>query len=48
MLRSPEDQFYGDRSAVVADPSGHQWSLHTHIRDVSPEEASEAMRQADG
>jgi PhnB protein len=48
VLRAPEDQFYGDRSAVVADPWGHQWSLHTHIRDVSPEEMAEAMRQADG
>ena len=46
LLREPADQFYGDRAAVVADPYGHQWSLHTHIRDVSPEEmakAAEAM-----
>lgn len=48
VLRAPEDQFYGDRAAVVADPWGHQWSLHTHIRDVSPEEMAEAVRQADG
>ena len=44
VLRAPEDQFYGDRAAVVADPWGHQWSLHTHLRDVSPEEMAEAMR----
>lgn len=43
LLRPPEDQFYGDRAAVVVDPFGHQWSLHTHIRDVSPEEMTEAM-----
>lgn len=48
VLRAPEDQFYGDRAAVVADPWGHQWSLHTHIRDVSPEEMAEVMRQAEG
>lgn len=45
-VREPSDQFYGDRAAVIADPFGHQWSLHTHIRDVSPEEmakAAEAM-----
>ncbi len=48
VLRAPEDQFYGDRAAVVADPWGHQWSLHTHLRDVSPEEMAEAMRQAEG
>lgn len=48
VLRAPEDQFYGDRAALVADPWGHHWSLHTHIRDVTPEEMAEAMRQAEG
>ena len=45
VLRAPEDQFYGDRAAVVADPWGHQWSLHTHVRDVSPEEMAQFMQQ---
>ena len=45
VLRAPEDQFYGDRASVVADPFGHQWSLHTHIRDVSPEEMEQAVQQ---
>ncbi len=45
VLRAPEDQFYGDRAAVVSDPWGHQWSLHTHLRDVSPEEMAQAMQQ---
>lgn len=48
LLREPTDQFYGDRAAMVADPFGHQWSLHTHVRDVSPEEmakATEAMAE---
>jgi len=48
VLRAPEDQFYGDRAAVVADPFGHQWSLHTHIRDVSPEEIERAMSDMGG
>lgn len=48
VLRAPEDQFYGDRAALVADPWGHHWSLHTHLRDVSPEEMAEAMPPADG
>jgi len=48
VIRPPEDQFYGDRAAVVEDPYGHQWSLHTHIRDVSPEEMEEAMKQMGG
>jgi PhnB protein len=43
VLREPTDQFYGDRAAVIVDPFGHQWSLHTHIRDVSPDEMAAAM-----
>lgn len=48
VLRAPEDQFYGDRAALVADPWGHHWSLHTHVRDVSPEDMAEAMGRAGG
>ena len=44
VLRAPEDQFYGDRTATVADPWGHQWSLHTRVRDVSMEEMEAVMR----
>ena len=36
--REPTDQFYGDRSAQVRDPSGHDWSFATHKEDVSPAE----------
>ncbi|MGH2703271.1 MAG: VOC family protein [Actinomycetota bacterium] len=46
VLRELEDQFYGDRSGQFEDPFGHQWSVATHIEDVSPEEMerrSEAM-----
>ncbi len=45
VLREPTDQFYGDRAAVIVDPFGHQWSLHTHIRDVSPEEMTAAAAE---
>ena len=37
-LREPTDQFYGQRSAQVKDPSGHVWDLATRIEEVSPEE----------
>ena len=47
-VREPEDQFYGDRSAVVEDPFGHQWSIHTHIRDMTPEEMVQAMEGMGG
>jgi PhnB protein len=48
VLRPPEDQFYGDRAAVIADPFGHQWSIHTHVRDVSPEEIQRAAAELGG
>ena len=37
------DQFWGDRYGIVADPFGHQWSMASHVRDVSPEELAKAM-----
>lgn len=39
----PEDMFWGDRYAVVVDPFGHNWSLATHLREVSEQELDEAM-----
>jgi PhnB protein len=37
-LRSPKDEFYGERSGMLADPFGHQWHVSTRIEDVSPQE----------
>ena len=37
------DQFWGDRYGKLEDPFGHQWSVATHVRDVSMEEAQKAM-----
>ena len=37
-LRPLKDQFYGDRTATLQDPFGHQWTLATHIEDVPPAE----------
>ena len=37
-LSEPADQFYGDRTAGVQDPSGNRWWIATHIEDLSPEE----------
>ena len=45
-VREPQDQFYGDRSSWVIDPFGHSWYIHTHIRDVTPEEMRQAMQPA--
>ncbi len=38
-----QDKFYGDRSATIYDPFGHQWYISTHIEDVSPEEMQRRM-----
>lgn len=43
--RSLENQFYGDRTAIVIDPYGHRWHIHTHIEDVSPKEMQRRMQE---
>ncbi len=42
------DMFWGDRYALLEDPFGHQWSLATHQRDLSPEQIMEAMARMGG
>lgn len=42
---APEDMFWGDRTAVVADPFGYRWVFATRTREVSPEEMEQAMKQ---
>jgi PhnB protein len=37
-VQEPTDEFYGDRTAGVLDPSSNQWWIATHIEDVSPED----------
>lgn len=37
-VRPPENQFYGDRMSGVTDKWGNDWSIATHVEDVSPEE----------
>jgi uncharacterized glyoxalase superfamily protein PhnB len=40
------DQFWGDRYGVLTDPFGHEWSLATRVKDMTPEEMIEAGRIA--
>lgn len=47
-LREPADQFYGDRSGGVTDPSGNQWWIATHIEDVAPDELERRSAEARG
>jgi PhnB protein len=43
VTRPLENKFYGDRMGSLADPYGHEWSLATHIEDVSPEEMNKRV-----
>lgn len=45
VVREPEDQFYGDRSGGVVDPTGNQWWISTRVEDVSPEEMERRMAE---
>jgi PhnB protein len=38
-----DDQFWGDRYGVVADPFGHHWSLGQPVREVDYAEIQAAM-----
>ena len=44
-LQEPTDQFYGDRNARFEDPFGNEWSVMTHVKDVSEREMKKAMAQ---
>jgi PhnB protein len=35
------DQFWGDRSGSVVDPSGYQWNIATHKEDLTREEVKQ-------
>jgi PhnB protein len=42
ITRPLKDEFYGDRAGTITDPFEHQWYIHTHIKDVTPEEMQRA------
>jgi PhnB protein len=44
-IKPVEDQFYGDRSGTLKDPSGHVWTITTHIKDLTPTEIEERFKQ---
>ena len=46
LLRPLTDEFYGDRTAMIADPFGHKWHLATKKEDVSQEEMQRRMDAA--
>lgn len=42
------DSFWGDRYGKIVDPFGHEWSVATHIKDVSPKQMEEAVNKMFG
>jgi len=38
----PADMFWGDRYSKLTDPFGHQWSIATRVRNMTPEEIAKA------
>jgi uncharacterized glyoxalase superfamily protein PhnB len=38
VLRPLQNQFYGERSASLRDPFGHEWLLGSQVESVSREE----------
>ena len=36
-----KDQFWGDRTARIADPSGHVWTIASRVEETSTEERKE-------
>jgi PhnB protein len=38
VLIPPRDQFWGDRTAWIMDPSGHVWTIATRIEETTEDE----------
>ena len=41
-----EDMFWGDRTGTVQDLFGYNWTLATHIKDLSPQEMQQGAQEA--
>ncbi|MEO8615077.1 MAG: VOC family protein [Luteolibacter sp.] len=44
-LTPPTDQFWGDRTAMVADPFGYRWTVAQKVSSPTPEEMAEGMKK---
>jgi len=40
-----EDMFYGDRVGHLVDPFGYEWTIATHVKDVSEKEMKQKMKE---
>jgi len=41
--RPAVDEFYGDRTAVLLDPFGHRWMIHSRREILTPAEMLRRM-----
>ena len=46
VLRRPKLEFFGERTALVADPFGYSWFLATPVEEVSPQEMQRRWQAA--
>ena len=42
-VAEPANQFYGDRLARITDPCNNQWSISTHIEDLTPDQIAHRL-----
>jgi PhnB protein len=45
-LMPVQDMFWGDRYGKLKDPFGHEWSVATHKRDLTPDEMQKGAAEA--
>jgi len=45
VLQAPQDLFYGDRCGHIQDPFGFDWTVATHVKDVSEAEMKKGMEK---
>jgi len=48
VLMPAADQFWGDRTAWILDPSGHVWTVATRIEETSEEQRQERLARLYG
>jgi PhnB protein len=45
VLMPAEDQFWGDRTAWILDPSGHVWTVATRIEETTEDQREERLKR---
>jgi PhnB protein len=45
-LMPPSDMFWGERFCKLQDPFGHEWSIGTHMKDLTHDEVEQAGKRA--